>query len=80
MPAVCEVRLPCRGVDAMVGTHCKDVQVVGAAGNADGRATARLVGERCGETEAARLGEEAKVWQAREADGYLPPSACWRKI
>ena len=52
----------------------------GAAGNADGRAAAGLVAERCGEAEAAGLGEEAKVWQAREAVSYLPPGACWRKI
>jgi hypothetical protein len=68
------------------GDRCSVVEGHGHAGpggtaqNADRRAAARLVAERCGEAKTARLVEEAKVWQAREADGYLPPDASGREI
>jgi hypothetical protein len=52
----------------------------GVAGNADGRATAGLVAERCGEAEAAGLGHETKVRNTREAAGYVSTDACGREI
>ena len=33
-----------------------------------------------GEAAASALGEGAKVWRSRVADGYLSPEACGRKI